>query len=160
MGLRTLGDAHLQVDGVTHDIHLRWIDAGEHITIVVIVVAHSIVIFAKTLVHEFLVVYIATLHAKHGIQIIGIDHGITYPRDVTQVVFFALVNLHIDIHMFVVNIPHGVLNDGSVTESQFVVFLQKRLLGLFIAFGSELLGLEHVTELSSLMNLSECSFGK
>ena len=166
VGLRTFLYAHLQIDAVTHDVNLSRLDLREHITIIIIVVAHSIIIFLQALFYQLLVVHIAFLHAEDIVQtsnvtysIGGID-GVSYPGDVADIVFVALVNLHKDVHVLVVLAPDRVLDDGSIAETQLVVFLQQLLLGLFETFGGVLLGLEEIGELACLMNLAKGALGE
>ena len=102
MCLWTLGDAHLDIDGVVVDVHLDGLDVGEHVTVVVVVVSGSVVVFAQALLDMSLVVDIAALHAEDGVQIVGGDNGITHPRDVADVVLVALIELDIDIDVLVV----------------------------------------------------------
>ena len=45
VSLWTFYDAHLDIDRVTIDIHFYWLDVREYVTIVVIVVTSSIVVF-------------------------------------------------------------------------------------------------------------------
>ena len=62
--------------------------------------------------------------------------------------------------MFLVFVPHGVFDYGSIAESQFVIFLNERLFGLGIALWRVFLGLEEILEFSSFVNLSQCAFGE
>ena len=160
VGLRSFGDAHLQVDGVAHDVHLGRVDAREHVAVVVVVVTHGILVLQQSLVHELLVVDVALLHAQCGVQIVGSDDGIAHPGDVAQVVFLTFLNLHVDVDVLLVDVPHGVFEDGGIAEAQLVVFLDEGLLGLVVALGSELLRLEEIGELAGLMDLAEGTLGE
>ena len=154
-GLRTLHDTHLEVDTVVDDVHLDRLDAGEHVTIVVIVVAGGIIIFLQALLQQSLVVGVALLHAQHGIQIIGSNHRITYPSDVPDKILVTLIDTQEDIDMLIVVVPDGVFKDGRIAEAQLIVFLNQLLLGLLIALVGEFLRLEEVAELSGLVDLTE-----
>ena len=84
VSLRSLCHAHLKVDGIAVDIHFGRIDVREHVTIVVIEVAHSIFIFLQSLAQEFLVIYIALLHAEHGIQIVSSIYSVAHLVDIAE----------------------------------------------------------------------------
>ena len=56
MRLRALRDAHLQVDGVAHDVHLRGVETVEDVSGVPIVVAHGVLILREAFVEEFLII--------------------------------------------------------------------------------------------------------
>ena len=102
MSLRTFCHTHLHIDRVVVDIDFHGVDVRKDITVVVIIVASSIIILLQALVDVLLVIYIALLHAQYGIQIVGGNHGITYPGDVTDIVFVTFVEFHVDIHMLIV----------------------------------------------------------
>ena len=153
--LRTLGDAHLQVDGVANDVHLDGVDIREDVAIVVVVVACGIVVFPQALVDVLLVIDISLFHAQHGIQIVGGDHGVAHPGDVADEILVALVDFHIDVHVLVVVLGYRVFDDGGIAEAQLVVLVDQCLLGFLIAFVSELLGLEHRIELACFVDLAE-----
>ena len=86
-----------------------------------------------------LVIHIASLHAQHGIQIVGSHNGVTHPSDLTDIVFISLVEFHMDIHVLVIIGAHGIYEDGGIAESQFVVFLNQGQLSILIALIGEFL---------------------
>ena len=90
-------------------------------------------------------------------EIVAVDDGVTHPRDVAQVVLLTLVHLDENVDMLLVDSPHRVLDDGGVAVAQFVVLIYQRLLGVFVALGGELLGLEHGGELACLVDLAKGS---
>ena len=159
-GLRAFHDAHLQVDGVAYDIHFHGVDVREDVTIVIIVVAGCVIVFFQALVDKFLVIDVTLLHIEHGIQVVGGHDGVAHPCDITDVVLVTLFNLYIDVHVLLVIVPDGVFEDSGIAEAQFVVFLYQLLLGLLVTLVGELLGLEEVSELTSLMDLTEGAFGE
>ena len=144
MSLRTLLDTHLKVDGVAYNIDLGRLQVVEQVTIVPVVVAHGIFVFRQTLIHQLLVIDVALPHAQYGIQIIGCYNRITYPSDITNKILLSLFYLHKDVHMLLIVVPYGVFENNSITETKFVILVDKSLLGLVIALLSEFLGLEHV----------------
>ena len=155
MSLCTLLDTHLQVDAVANDVDLGGLQLIEQVTVVPIVVADGILIFRQALLHQLLVVDIAFLHAQGSVQVVGGYHGVTHPGDVTDIVFLTLIDLHIDVDVLLVHRPYRVFQNGGVTVAQFVIFVNERRLGLFIAFRGKLLGLEHVLQLAGLIDLAE-----
>ena len=148
-------DTHLQVDGVTDDVDLGRFQLVEQVTVVPVIVTHGIFVFRQALFQQFLVVYVAFLHAQGSVQIVGSDNGVTHPGDVAQVVALALFQFHIDADVFVVNRPYGVFQDGGVAVAQLVVLLYQGCLSLLIALRGELLGFEEVLQLAGLVNLAE-----
>ena len=67
MCLLSLTDTHFKVDAVAHDIHLCRVELIEQVTIVPVVVTYGIIVFRQALLHEFLVVDVATLHTQHTV---------------------------------------------------------------------------------------------
>ena len=132
---RTLLYAHLDIDGVAHDIHLGRIDAGEHITVVPIQVTHSVIVATQTLFQQCLVIYVTTLHGEQLVQSVGSIYGITHPLDVADVVFLTLIHLDIDIDMLVVVVPHTILKDGSITVTVLVILGNQLLFILLPTLG-------------------------
>ena len=139
MCLRSLGDTHLQIDGVAHDVHLGRIQVIEQVARVPVSVTHGIVVLLQTLLQELLVIDVALLHAQELVQVVcGID-GVTHPGNVANVVALALIHLYIDVDMLLVNVPNGVFQDDGIAEAQFVILLNKVLLIVGEAFVSKLL---------------------
>ena len=96
--LRALGDTHFQIKRVVHHIHFHGVQAREDVTIIIIEVAHSIVIGGQALLQQFLVIYIALLHAQIGIkQVRGID-GIANPFDIAKEVLLPLLDVYVNVH--------------------------------------------------------------
>ena len=148
-------DTHLEVDGVAYDVDLGRLQVIEQVTIIPIVVANGVIVLREALVHELLVVDVTLLHAQCGVQIVGSDDGIAHPRDVTQVVALTFVQTDKHVDMLVVDGPYGVFDDGGIAVTQFVILIDEGFLGLFVAFGGELLGLEDVLQLAGLVDLAE-----
>ena len=142
VGLRAFRYPHLKVYGVTDNVHLSRLNAREHISVVIIKVANSILIIHESLVHEFLVVDITLYHAEEAGQLVGIVNSIADPCDVSQVVLLTLVHLNIYINMLRVVVPDAVLNDISVTVAKLVIFIKQFLLVLLPSGWRELLGLQ------------------
>ena len=109
VSLRTFLDAHLKVDGVTDDVHLCRLQVIEQVTVVPVVVAYGVFILRESLVHQFLVVDVAFLHAQCFVQVVAGDNGITYPRNVAQVVALSFIHLNVDVDMLLVKGPYRVL---------------------------------------------------
>ena len=116
---------------------------------------YTILIAIQSLHELLLVVDVAFMHIERAVQSFGGDDGIAHPRDVTQKVFLPFINVDVDIDVFAVDVPHGVLQNLHIAVAQFVVLFNELLLGLTIAFVGKLLRLENVTQLARLMNLSE-----
>ena len=144
VGLRTLCNAHLDVDRVVVDIDLDGLDVREHVTIVIIIVTSGIIVFFQALVHLLLVIDVASLHAKHGIQIVGGHDGVTHPCDVADVVFVAFIDFHIDIDVLLVVSRNRVFKDRRIAETQLVVLFDKSLLGFLVTLVGKLLRLEDI----------------
>ena len=107
-----------------------------------------------------LVVYIALLHFKHGIQVVGGDNSVSHPSDVANEVLVSLVDLHIDVHMVIVVVADGIFNDACIAETEFIVLVNQCLFGLTVTLVSKLFRLEEVRELSCLMDLSKSTFAE
>ena len=153
--LRSFLDAHLEVDGVANDVDFRGFEVVEQVTIVPIVVTYGVLVLRKAFLHLFLIVDVAFLHAQRTVEIVAGDDGVTHPRDITQVVALAFVNLDEDVDVVLVDGPHGVFQNSCVTIAQFVIFIDECLLGLLITFGGVLLGLEDVAELAGLVDFTK-----
>ena len=87
--LGTFLNTHFQVDGVTNYIDLRRIKLVEEVSVVPVQVTYGIIIVLQAFVHELLVIYVALLHAKHGLQDVCLIYGITNPCDITEIVFLS-----------------------------------------------------------------------
>ena len=137
-------NAHFQVDRVSHHIHLNRVQAVEHVTIVVIKVTNGIVIAGKTLVHERLVVNIATLHLQDTIQEVRVIDRVTHPRHIAQVIFFTLINVEVNIHMLIVDGFNAVGSNQSIAITPRVELFGQQVFILSIFFGQELFRAEHI----------------
>ena len=157
-GLRTFGDAHLKVDGVSVDIHLHWVYIGEHITIVPVIVAHRIVVFAQTLVHLLLVIDIATLHAQQFLEIFGVDHRIADPGDVAHKIALSLIHLQQDVDMLLIVVPNRVFENCHIPVSQLIIFIHEILFGSLVPFVGKLLRLQETAQFACLVHLGEHTF--
>ena len=62
--------------------------------------------------------------------------------------------------MLVVGIPNTIFEDGSIAETQFVIFLNQFFLISSPAFVGKLFSFENVRKFTSLVCLSECPFGQ
>ena len=162
IGLLVLHDADFQVDRVAHDVHLGRLHLREHITVVIVDVAHGILVAVarNALVDVLLVVDVALLHVQDGVQLVGVINGVSHPRDVADVVFLAFVHLHVDVHVLVVLVPHAVFQNHGVTIAMLVVFIQQVLLVFLPAVGRIFLRFQEVSKLSSLVGLGEGSLGE
>ena len=103
---------------------------------------HAILIALQTLVQLLLVVDVTALHAQKTIKVVGVGHGVAHPADIAQVVFFSLVYLDVDVDVLLIDVPHGVELNGSISESQLIILLNEFLLGFLVALRSELASLE------------------
>ena len=139
MGLVTLVDAHLHIDGVTHDIGFHRRDTTEHITVVVVLHPNGIFVLFEAFVEQFLIVNIATFHAQHAVEGCAVVNRVTHPRKVAQKVLVALVHIDIDINMFGVKLHDGVRCDVSVTIAPGIIFIDDVLLVFCILFVNEFL---------------------
>ena len=157
VSLRSLCHAHLKVDGIAVDVHFGRIDVREHVTIVVIEVAHSIFIFLQSLAQEFLVIYIALLHAEHGIQIVGSIYGVAHPVDIADKVALTLIYLDIYVDVLLVEVAYAVFQDLRITITILVVFVDEFLLVFLPSLRSKLLRFEESSKLASLVGLGKGS---
>ena len=158
--LYAFGDTHLQIDAVTHDVHLGRLQLVEQVTVVPIQVAHGIVILGEAFVEQFLVVHITFLHAQRLTQLVGGINGVAHPCDVADEILTSLVHLHIHIHMLLVVVPNAVGQDGGITVTIFIVFLYQILLVFLPPFRGKLLRLEDIGKLTCLMGLGEGSLAE
>ena len=69
ISLRSLCYAHLQIDRVAINIDFSRFDTREHITIIIVEVRNSVIIFIQALTQYLLVIYIALLHAEQCFEI-------------------------------------------------------------------------------------------
>ena len=144
MCLCTFLDTHLQIDGVTYNIYFGRLQVIEQITIIPVIVTHGIFIFSEAFVHQFLIVDIALLHTENLIQIVCCHHRISNPRDITDIITLAFINLYEDIDMLLIIIPYGVFQDNSITIAQLIILIYQCFLCLFIAFCRKFLCLEEI----------------
>ena len=157
MCLRPFQYAHLQVDAVAHDVHLGRVDLREHISVVVVVVVHAVLVGEQSFVDELLVVHVAVLHSQRSVQSLGVHHGVAHPCDVAQVVLVALFHFQEHVHVLVVFVPHRVFNDGGVAIAQLVILLDERLLGFGKSLGCVFLGFEEILEFPGLVYFAQCT---
>ena len=69
ISLRSLCYAHLQIDRIAINIDFSRFDTREHITIIIVEVRNSVIIFIQALTQYLLVIYIALLHAEQCFEI-------------------------------------------------------------------------------------------
>ena len=146
-GLCSLEDANLKVDRVAFLAHFDGLDAVEHVTVVVVIVRHSVIVFLQALLDVLHVVHVALLHAQHVVEGVCRVDGVAHPRDVAHIVFLALVEMDEDIDGVVAEVHYAVGHNLSVAVAEFVVLLDDALLVFLVFFGGELLGSEDVGEL-------------
>ena len=158
MCLSAFLNAHLEVDGVAHDVDLDGIEVIEQVTIVPIVVTDGVIVFPQALVEQLLVIDVTFFHAQGCVQIVCGNYGIAHPGDVTDVVALSLFQLDIDIDMFFVDSPYGIFQDSSIAVSQLVILVDKCFLGFVVTLGREFLGLKHVLELACLVDFAKGTF--
>ena len=137
--LLILGDTHLQVNGVAYDVHFRWLQVVEQITIVPILITHGIIIFSQTLRHQCLIIHIPLLHAQQRIQIVSSVHRVAHPRDIAEVILGSFIHFYQDVDVLVIHIPHAVFKNHSITEPVFIVFFDEIALIFLPSFGRILL---------------------
>ena len=158
--LLSLIDTHLQVYGVADDVHLCRSKTIEDVSIVPIFISDGIVIARKSLLEIGLVVHISLLHVEQTREVISRIDGVADPCYVADVVLLSLINLQVDVHMLIVDIPDTVLQYLSVTVSVLVIFRYEVLLILCPSVRCELLRLEKVAQLPGLVYLLEGAFGE
>lgn len=113
-GLTSFADTHFKVDRVAVDIDFNGVEVVEHVTIVVIQVTDGVFVLIKAFVHLCLVIDVAFLHLQHAFQKVGIVDGISYPRDVADIILCSLINVEVYIYVFVVDGLYAVGNDAGV----------------------------------------------
>ena len=158
VGLRTLGDAHLEVDRVAFDVLLHRLDVGEHITVVVVKVAGGIVVFLEPLVEELLVIHVARLHAQHRTEIVRRINRIAHPVDAADVILLTLTDLQPDADVLRVDVPHAVAEDGGIAVTELIVFLDELFLISLPALRRELFRLKEGGKFAGLMSLGKGTF--
>ena len=139
MCLLSLEDTHLEVYRVANDVHLGRLQVVEQVSVVPIHVAHGILVFGESLAQQLLVIHVALLEVEQAAQVVGAVDGVAHPCDVAHIVFLAFVNLHVDVHVLVVDVPHAVLQYHGIAVAVFVVLLYEVLLVRLPVLGSELL---------------------
>ena len=154
----TFHNTHFQVNGVTVNIDFHRIQVIEYITTVVIVVTDSIFITVQTLIHQLLVIYISFFHTQLLAQQVRRINGVTHPRDVTDIILFTFMNLHVDIYRLFIISRHTVHHDLCVTITQLIIFVDNQLLIFLIFFLNEFLGTEQVDQFSLLIGLLHYPF--
>ena len=155
VSLRSLCHAHLQVDGIAVDVDFGRIDAGEHVTVVVVEVRHRIIVFVQSLVQHLLVINITLLHTQQVVEPVGLIYGVTHPRDVAHEVLLAFVHLDIYVHMLLVEVADAILQNLGVAITILIVFFYEFLLIFLPALRSKLLRLEEGGKLASLVGLGK-----
>ena len=166
VGLRTFPNAHFEVDGVAFGLDFYWFQPMEEITIVPIEGSDGIVVVREAFSQQFLVIDIAFFHIENIAQSWNIAHSVSRinrvsdPRNVTQVVFRALIDLHIHVHVLRIDRPHAVFDNDGIAETQFVVFLDEFFLVFLPTVGRELLGFQETAEFTSLVGLRQCTFAQ
>ena len=98
---------------------------------------NRIFVFAESLVEQRLIVEIALVHAQLVHQSIRRIDSITHPRDITDVVFLALIEIQVDIHVFGVHRHHRITHHQRITISPTVHFINEETLIFLILFGTE-----------------------
>ena len=125
-----------EVDGVGADNDLRGVDLRHEVALVLVERLHRHVLGvllaadAEALVHGFLVVGVARMHAEHVLQLLGVVDRVAHPRDVADVVFVALREVDVDAEAFLVDRVDRVAQDGGVAEALRVVEVDQQLLVL------------------------------
>ena len=152
-GLRTFGDTHFQVDRVTVNVYFHRIEAVEHISTIIVVVTDCIFIVRDTVVQQLLVIYITAFHAELFVQQVRRIYCVTYPGDVTKVIFLSFVDFHVDIYRLFIVRRYTVYYNLCVTVTQLVIFIDDFLFVFFVTFIDELLGTEKVNQLTFFVGL-------
>ena len=160
MSLRTFCYSHLKVDRVAINIYFCRKNLWEHVTIVVIQVPYSIIIFLNTLIKLLLVVNITLFHIEQHLKTFCWINGITNPLHITQIVFLSLFEFQINANMLIVNIPNRISKDYSITITILIVFLNKFLLVFAPTLRSKLLWLQERRKFSCLMSLGKSTFAE
>ena len=166
VGLRTFLNTHFEVDGVAFGLHFHRVNLVEEIAIVPISISDGIVVFRQAFFHQFLVIDIAFFHIENVAQSRNIAHSVSRinrvsdPRNVAQVVFRALIDLHIHVHVLRIDRPHAVFDNHGIAETQFVVFFDEFFLVFLPAVGRELLGFQETAEFTCLVGLRQCTFAQ
>ena len=132
-------NTHFEVDRVPVNIHFYRVKVIKHITAVVVVVTNSIFISTQTFIHKFLVVYISSLHAELFIQHISREDGITYPCNISQIIFVTFFDAHIYIYGTVIIRSHAVYYDLGITITQLVILINNKLFVFFVFLFNEFL---------------------
>ena len=144
--LNSFDDADFEVDGVAIHIHFNRFHLNEDITLVVVGILHSVVIFFQTLLDVLLVIDIAFFHAEHSVQSFRIVDGVSHPVDVANIVALSFIDVDIHIHEVLACRHHAVCHNLCVAITELVIFLNDALFVLGIFLFNELLGLEQTLE--------------
>ena len=155
MCLLALKDTHLQIYGITHDIHFCRLQVIEQITVVPVVVAHSIVVFGESFVHQFLVIDVTLVHTQLTGKLVGRVDGIAHPCDIADVIFLTLIHLQVDIHMLGIVVPDTVFQNDGITITQLIIFVDEVLLVSLVAFRRIFFSFQERTQFAGLVNLGK-----
>ena len=155
VSLSAFDNPHLKVDRVAHDVDLGRLQVVEQVTAVPVLVAHGVLVFRQSLVHQLLVVHVALLHAEDAAQIVGREHRIAHPCYVADVVFLAFIHLYEYVDVLGVYVPHAVAHDVCVAVTQLVILVDKVLLVFLVTLGRVLLRFQERRELARLVHLLE-----
>ena len=139
MSLWTFSYTHFKVNTITNDIYFRRIKTIEEISVIPILITNGILIPRKTLTKQFLVIDVTLLHIKYSCKIFRRINSITYPCNITDIVFLTFLYLKIYIYMTVIVCTNAILEDSSITKTEFVIFLYKTILSFCETLRSEFL---------------------
>ena len=150
-GLGAFHNAHFQRNTITVNIFFDRYELEEEISVVHVQRVDCIIISTQSLVHVLLVVDISGLHTKDAVEYsIGI-HCIAYPIDILDVVFFAFVNIDIDVYKFFVIRHNAITHDDSITITFFVIFFDNTIEVIAVVLLDEFLLAEEVDQLILLV---------
>ena len=144
--LNSFDDADFEVDGVAIHIHFSWFHLNEDITLVVVGILHSVIIFFQTLLDVLLVIHIAFFHAEHSAQSFRIVDGVSHPVDVANIVALSFIDVDIHIHEVLASRHHAVCHNLCVAITELVILLNDALFVLGIFLVNEFLSLEQTLE--------------
>ena len=155
-GLRTFEHTHLKVDRILRDIDFDRLNAGKHISIIIIEVTDSVVVQVDALFEELLVVDVARLHAQHLREALRLVHGVAHPIDVADMVLVTLLHLDVYIDGLVIVCHHRVGHDVCIAVSVLVILVYEQLLVLVVQVVDKLLRTEEMAPVALLVGLLHC----
>lgn len=145
-GLSSFVDSNFEVDGVVVDVDFDRIHAGEDVAVVVVEVCHGVIFVAESFVEEVHVIDVSLLHFQDSFHEVRRIDRVADPGDVSEVVFFSLIVVEIDVHVFFIDVDDAVCDEECIAEAPSVKFFDGAGFVFLKFFGNVFFGAEEVVE--------------